>query len=116
MQLGGGIAGCTVESTLPDNSGVSFNDVGGGVYAMEWTSTAIRIWSFPRDAIPESITSGSPDVNAFGLPVANFEGSCDIDNYFYNHSLIFNVDFCGQWAGPTFDTDGCPSLDPTNVS
>ena len=82
---------------------------------MEWTSLAIRIWFFPRDSIPDSITSGSPDVNAFGLPVANFQGSCDIDHYFYNHSLIFNIDFCGQWAGPTFNTDGCPSLDPSNV-
>lgn len=83
---------------------------------MEWTSVAIRIWFFPRNAIPESITSGTPDVAAFGLPTANFQGSCDIDQYFYNHSLIFNIDFCGSWAGPTFITDGCPALDPSNVS
>ena len=63
---------------------------------MEWTSTAIRIWSFPRTAIPGSITSGLPNVSTFGEPMANFQGSCDIDNYFYNHSLIFNTDFCGM--------------------
>ena len=84
---------------------------------MEWTSTAIQVWFFPRDAIPTSIIEGSSlDVDTFGLPTANFQGSCDIDTYFYNHSLNFNIDFCGSWAGPTFITDGCPSLDPTNVS
>ena len=83
---------------------------------MEWTSTAIRVWIFPRTAIPDSIASGSPDVNAFGVPTANFQGSCDIDTHFYNHSLVFNIDFCGQWAGPTFETAGCPMLNPDNVS
>jgi len=115
LQLGDGITGCTVQSTIPFSLGSSFNDNGGGVYAIEWTSTAIRIWFFPRDAIPPSLTSSFPNTADFGIPSANFEGSCDIDTYLYNHSLTFNVDFCGGWAGPTFTADGCPSLDPTNV-
>ena len=83
---------------------------------MEWTSTAIRVWSFPRRAIPDSILAGKPDVNDFGLPTANFEGDCDIDAHFFNHSLIFDIDFCGQWAGPTFHDAGCPALVADNVS
>lgn len=66
---------------------------------MEWTSTAIQIWFFPRNAIPDSIASGAPDTSTFGTPAANFQGNCDIDTYFYNHSLIINTDFCGQYAG-----------------
>lgn len=88
-----------MSSTQPNNSGDMFNANGGGVYTWEWTSTAIRIWFFPRNAIPASILSGTPDVDAFGIPTANFAGDCDIDAYFHNASILFNVDFCGSYAG-----------------
>ncbi|KAK3705703.1 hypothetical protein LTR37_013146 [Vermiconidia calcicola] len=111
---GGGYTGCTVAETAPNNAGIDFNANGGGVYAMEWTSTAIRMWFFPRDAIPDTVTSDTPDVAGFGVPTANFQGSCDIDTHFYNHSIIFDIDFCGQWAGNVFIQNGCPALDPTD--
>lgn len=82
---------------------------------MEWTSTAIRIWFFPRTAIPASITSGEPDIENFGIPMANFEGNCEMDVHFFNHSLVFNIDFCGQYAGNVWQTNGCPMLEATNV-
>lgn len=113
--IDGGITGCTVASTTPNNSGEAFNANGGGVYAMEWTSTTIRIWFFPRHSIPASILAGSPDTALFGLPSANFQGSCDIDAHFYNMSLIFNIDFCGSYAGNVWQANGCPMLDPENV-
>jgi hypothetical protein len=114
-----GFAGCAVSPTLPNNSGSYFNANGGGVYAMEWTSAAIKIWFFPRQSIPPSILAddGSQllDTSLFGLPTANFAGSCDIDAHFSNHSLIFNIDFCGSYAGPLFNHGtNCPRLNPEN--
>lgn len=47
-----GVAGCYVTPNKLDSAGTNFNDIGGGVYAMDWTSVAIRIWYFPRGAIP----------------------------------------------------------------
>ena len=86
---------------------------------MEWTSTAIKIWFFPRDRIPASIIEAGgdigPDPSTFGVPVANFQGSCDIDAHFYNHSLVFDTTFCGSYAGNLWAGAGCPLLDPTNV-
>ena len=82
---------------------------------MEWTSASIRVWFFPRNAIPGSIISGTPDVDSFGVPNANFEGDCDIGAHFYNHSLVFNIDFCGQYAGNVWQANGCPMLQATNV-
>ena len=81
---------------------------------MEWTSTWIRIWFFPRNAIPESISMGTPDVTSFGTPAANFEGNCNIDAHFYNQSIIFNIDFCGSYAGNVWENNGCPMLNPEN--
>lgn len=37
----------------------------------------------------------NPNPDEFGTPVANFEGSCNIDEHFSNMQLIFNIDFCG---------------------
>ena len=91
-----GYAGCLASPMAPNHMGTSFNNNGGGVYAVEWTSVAIRIWFFPRGAIPMDINSGHPNPLLWGLPDGNFEGSCNIDSYFSNMSLIFNTDFCGS--------------------
>ncbi|KAK0361841.1 hypothetical protein LTR02_016854 [Friedmanniomyces endolithicus] len=113
----GGYTGCGVSATKPNNIGTPFNQASGGVYAMEWTSTAIRIWFFSRNEVPASIIEANdagPDPNAFGVPVANFQGSCDIDAHFFNHSMVFDTTFCGSYAGNTWQGDGCPLIDPTN--
>lgn len=84
---------------------------------MEWTSNFIRIWFFSRDsAIPSSLNEGSPDPREFGIAAANYEGSCDIDRHFSNHSIIFDTTFCGDYAGPTFDDPsyGCPLTENMN--
>lgn len=87
---------------------------------MEWTSSAIQIWFFPRGSVPASILEANdtvgPDPSTFGMPVANFQGSCDLDAHFYNHSVVFDTTFCGSYAGNLWAGAGCPLLDPSNVS
>ena len=39
--------GCIVVETKPNNYGADFANNGGGAYAMQWTSDAIRFWFFP---------------------------------------------------------------------
>ncbi|KAI5255311.1 concanavalin A-like lectin/glucanase [Aureobasidium subglaciale] len=99
-------AGCAFLSPSSSTAGSGFNKIGGGVYAMEWTSQHINVWFFPRNNIPSSIRNGKPDVSKFGQPMANFRG-CDLDKYFYNHAIVFDTTFCGTWAGETFYGDGC---------
>jgi hypothetical protein len=84
---------------MASSFGTPFNDIGGGVYATEWTSEYIRIWFFPRDSIPSDIEAGMPDPSTWGLPQANFQGSCDIDSHFHDHQIVFDTTFCGDWAG-----------------
>ncbi|KAF1992129.1 glycoside hydrolase family 16 protein [Aulographum hederae CBS 113979] len=101
--------GCGTTSPTNTSYGAGFNAIGGGVYAMEWTSFYIRIWFFPRGAIPLSITSGIPNpATDFGLPNADFRGNCNIDDKFKNHTIIFNIDFCGDYAGPDYSKTTCP--------
>lgn len=115
-----GYTGCAVRSRAPNGSGAQFNAISGGVYAMEWTSAWVRVWFFPRGSVPVSIADAEsttpPDTSTFGTPVANFEGSCNLDDFLYNQTMIFKVDFCGTYAGNVFGLQGCPLTDPSNVS
>ncbi|PSN69794.1 tat pathway signal sequence, partial [Corynespora cassiicola Philippines] len=112
---------CGSRFVEPNNYGESFNLNGGGVYAMEWTSSAVNIWFFPPTAIPESLLSPSshissyshPETSQFGQPSASFAGPCSASfgDKFFNHTLILDTTFCGGWAGDTFGMDGskCPT-------
>lgn len=116
---GDGTKGCTQPGFKnPLSYGSGFNSIGGGVFATEWTSDAIRMWFFPRTgAIPADLTSGNPSPDNWGAPAAEFSGgggSCDIDSHFREHRLVFNTALCGQWAGKVFSQDSqCASLADT---
>ncbi|KAH6673421.1 glycoside hydrolase family 16 protein [Halenospora varia] len=106
--------GCGSAASTTNTYGDGFNAVGGGVYAMEWTSDFIRVWFFPRTSIPYDISSGTPNPTTWGTPQANFQGNCNIDTHFANHSIIFDTTFCGDWAGTVWSTEAtCNSLAPT---
>lgn len=98
-------AGCQIASYDTATYGAGFNANGGGVYATDWTSDAISIWFFRRGSIPDDLARGNPNPSGWGKPAAKFEGGCDIDKYFQNHNIIFDVTFCGDWAGNVWAQD-----------
>ncbi|KAL1986124.1 hypothetical protein VTN96DRAFT_6776 [Rasamsonia emersonii] len=112
--LSSGTTGCVVQGTA-NTYGTGFNSINGGVYALLWTDEAIKIWFFPRSAIPESITSGNPNPDEFGTPLADFEGTCDIGKEFQTQKLVFDTTFCGDWAGGVYGSSGCPMSQPNNA-
>ncbi len=94
-------AGCSSISTS-GSYGSAFNAQDGGVFAMEWTSDAIKVWNWPSASVPEDITSGSPvpSVLKWGLPQFSTEGGQgSVDDFFHDQQIIINTDFCGSWAG-----------------
>lgn len=108
-----GPIGCVIKGGN-GTAGTPLNEKGGGVYAMERTSEFIKIWYFPRESIPKSITNGKPDTSSFGTPMANLQGPCDFEERFKPQKLVFNIDFCGDWAGGIYGQDGCPMSDPND--
>lgn len=82
--------GCSVVG--PEGAyGDPFNAQGGGVYAMEWNEDFIRIYYFPRNAIPADIKADTPDPSKWGLPSASFEkqhGGCDIASNFPAQTIV----------------------------
>ncbi|RAH50767.1 glycoside hydrolase family 16 protein [Aspergillus brunneoviolaceus CBS 621.78] len=102
-------AGCSITSPSSQSYGTSFNSLGGGVYATEWTSSAINIWFFPRGSIPADVTAGVPTPATWGTPAASFAGSCDIDSHFDAMQIVFDTTFCGDWAGNVWSSGSCAS-------
>jgi len=105
-------AGCGIQATQANSYGAPFNSNQGGVFATEWVNSAtgwIKVWFFPRNAIPSDITSGNPNPSGWGLPMANFLfGSNCPNTHFANQQIIFDLTFCGDWAGNVFSTSaGC---------
>ena len=101
--------GCDVNEVRPNSVGDAFNSNGGGIYAMEWDSDAIKMWFFPRgSAIPASLSTSEPDTSEFGIPAANFKGDCNIDQRFKDQRFIFTNTFCGDWAGNVYAQSECP--------
>ena len=99
---GGGYDGCTVFANTGKSYGSGFNSAGGGIYALHWTSTEIKVWLFSGTSAPKDIvagaTGGAPNPNGWGTPQASFAG-CDFGSFFKNMNIMFNTDFCGDWAG-----------------
>ncbi|CDM27100.1 CAZyme family GH16 [Penicillium roqueforti] len=102
-------SGCSIQSDSTQSYGTGFNNVGGGVYATEWTGSAISVWFFPSNAVPADISSGTPNPAGWGTPTALFSGGCDIDSHFNDLQIVFDITFCGDWAGSVWGSSSCAS-------
>lgn len=109
---GGGFDGCGVQSNTATSYGTAFNSQGGGAYATLWTSAGIKIWYFATGNVPADIRSGNPDPRGWGTPVANFAG-CDFDAKFRDLNIVFNITFCGDWAGKVWGQTACAKVNPS---
>ncbi|KAK8079984.1 hypothetical protein PG997_007802 [Apiospora hydei] len=100
---------CNYASPVSDATsyGDSFNAQGGGIYALEWDSDGLKVWHFPRSAVPSDIAYApltSPEPASWGPPQALFGGS----------GLVININLCGDYAGNIWGkTDKCDTLAPT---
>ncbi|EIM80617.1 2 beta-glucan [Stereum hirsutum FP-91666 SS1] len=109
-----GNAGCGVQMADANSYGPPFNSNGGGFYAMERTSSFIKVWFWARDdgSVPSDVSSGasSVDTDNWGTPDAYFPNTdCDIASHFADSNIIINLTFCGDWAGAVYANSGCPS-------
>jgi len=113
--------GCGVIEWSQASYGPTFDAQGGGVFAMKWDQDGISVWNFYRVAIPQDVLEGIPNPANWPKPTATLGAAgCNILEYFQNHTVIFDITFCGDWAGNSYATSGCPGtcsnilMDPTN--
>jgi len=104
-----GNQGCGIRASQTNSFGAAFNNISGGVYAMQWDSSGIAVYFFPRSSIPSDITSGAPLPSGWGQPMAFWPASgCNPFQFFNSHSLIFDTTLCGDWAGSAWTGSGIP--------
>ena len=99
--------------------GNAFNAANGGIYVLERTVDSVKVWFFPREAIPASILTGaaSPDVKSFGPPFFASHGSDSLVHSLAPQQIIIDTTFCGDWAGSVFGKDNrCPLTDSSSPS
>ncbi|KAI3621797.1 glycoside hydrolase family 16 protein [Moniliophthora roreri] len=102
-------AGCGITEWSRASYGPLFDQQGGGVFAMKWDENGIAVWSFFRAAVPQDVVANAPNPSLWGKPSALLEPEgCDPIQFFKNHSIIFDITFCGDWAGNSYATSGCP--------
>jgi len=99
-----GNAGCSIKDGDPRSYGKGFNANVGGVFAMQWAGDGIYIWFFPNGSIPGDIINGNPDTTKWGTPSGSFSFNqgCNGAQHFYNHNIVIDNTFCGDWAGAVF--------------
>ncbi|CAK0892080.1 unnamed protein product [Prorocentrum cordatum] len=107
--------GCSQEGPQ-DTVGAGFNAGGGGTFTAEWNpvSRHIRTWFWPSGTEPPDLQDGEPDPDTWGKPYSFFSldpVSCSKD-HFENMRLVFDLTFCGDWAGATF-AGACPQHNMT---
>jgi len=96
-------SGCYITSRSSTSYGSGFNSRAGGIYACQWVDSAISMWYFPRNAIPQDILNNQANPANWGLPYANFPlGSDCSSSHFSKLSMVINLTFCGDWAGSVF--------------
>ena len=99
--------GCSTQVGGPTSYGDGFNNNGGGIYAMEWTSNYINVYFFPHSNAPTDALGAAPDPTTWGTPTASFVGgsTCDIDANFQDNNIVLDTTFCGTWAGTAWSSD-----------
>ncbi|KAH8834913.1 glycoside hydrolase family 16 protein [Flagelloscypha sp. PMI_526] len=110
-------AGCGVRAPESNSYGKGFNNAGGGVYAMLWTSDGIEVHFFSRGSIPSDIKNGSPTPESWPTPQARFPATqCDPFKIFKQQSFIFDTTLCGDWAGSAWNSAGSPGQEESCAS
>ncbi|KAH9948669.1 concanavalin A-like lectin/glucanase domain-containing protein [Amylocystis lapponica] len=112
--------GCGV--SFPGASyGAPFNNAGGGFFVMVRTQQdGVRIWFWSRSdpTTPPAVRApvpallGPPKIfpdASWGAPAAAFPAgaTCDYAAHFDAHQFVFDLTFCGDWAGDAYASSGC---------
>ncbi|KAK7415387.1 hypothetical protein QQX98_005926 [Neonectria punicea] len=87
--------GCTV-----DDYDAPYGNSDGGVYALEWTDSFIKIFAWKWDSVPDNLDSDEPSTDSWGTPSMYLKNDqCNIDDHFVDQTLIINIAFCGNPVG-----------------
>ncbi|KAG7444339.1 uncharacterized protein BT62DRAFT_981620 [Guyanagaster necrorhizus] len=107
--------GCGTAFTQPNSYGPGFNEIQGRYFTMSKDNiNSVQVWFWPRNS---SIVSQEVCQVPNSVPVCteswgNPDASFPVDRYGYDshfsggHIIVFDITFCGDWAGTAFAASG----------
>ncbi|KAH9967266.1 glycoside hydrolase family 16 protein [Russula dissimulans] len=99
--------GCGWSDSNPNSYGYNFNKNGGGVFALEWRTSGIKVWFFERKGIPQDILSGHLDPDSWPIPSAFLSNTeCNIQKNFNAQKIILDISL-GGWANTGLGQKPC---------
>ncbi|KAF8506413.1 glycoside hydrolase family 16 protein [Hysterangium stoloniferum] len=110
-------SGCGVTDPNPQSYGPGIEKGNGAVFAMLWDSVGIRIWHFNRANTPADLSDFTPDPITWPVPSAFWSTTtCPVNKFFKNHNIVINTSLCGDFAGSTYPSSGCPGTCAEHVA
>jgi len=114
--------GCGTNVRTSGSYGEDFDSNGGGFYALARSKEyGIKVWFWPRRSfVPLDVRFNVEVVNPdfWGTPTAYFPtgDNCGYEEHFDAHMLVFDLTFCGDWAGSpsVWPASGCSPLSCNN--
>ncbi|BGP44227.1 hypothetical protein JCM10450v2_000038 [Rhodotorula kratochvilovae] len=99
--------GCGFRTKENHTAGLGANYGMGGVYALEWATSGIKMWYFPRSEIPSDLKRKNPEPSSWKKPTLFVdEANCSpISNYFSAQTWVINTEICGTWADGVWNSD-----------
>ncbi|PHH78426.1 hypothetical protein CDD80_6931 [Ophiocordyceps camponoti-rufipedis] len=87
--------GCQVKE--PSNGIWGSKD--GGVQALLWTDTELKVWTWPSTLAPPNLDNPQVDPSTWGKPSLHLaRPTCDVNAALTDQRLILNVAFCPGWG------------------
>ncbi|KAF7323747.1 hypothetical protein MKEN_00595700 [Mycena kentingensis (nom. inval.)] len=87
--------------------GPGFNKAGGGVFAMQFDTSAIQMWFFQAGSVPSDISSFAPEPSSWGTPKFKVGGSsCSTKDNFKDLMLIIDTNLAGSFTEGVWAVDG----------
>jgi len=99
--------GCGWSDGNTNSYGQNFNKNGGGVFALQWRTSGIKVWFFERNGIPQDIKSGHPNPDSWPIPTAFLSNTeCNIQKNFKAQKIILDITL-GGWANSGLGQKPC---------
>ncbi|KAJ7253692.1 hypothetical protein B0H12DRAFT_1233567 [Mycena haematopus] len=89
-------AGCGFSDKDATSFGPGFNKAGGGVFALQFDTTGIKMWFFQAGSVPSDITSLAPTPSTWGSPRMSVPtSSCSPTSFFSDLMMVVDTNLGG---------------------
>ncbi|KAF7348526.1 hypothetical protein MVEN_01370100 [Mycena venus] len=100
-------AGCGFTDHQATTFGPGFNSAGGGVFALQFDTTGIKMWFFQTGNVPSDISSLAPNPSTWGAPRMSVPtSSCSPTTFFSDLMMVVDTNLGGTFTEGVWAVDG----------